>query len=190
MICNCYKDALKRPLLLMVVMYSFSGSGWADKHRTIEDFYGEFVGHASTANYSGERDRDMSISIRPAKQEGHFIIKWSTVVHKADGRSKRKVYQIRFASTDRHQIYSSAMKTNVFGGMEAMNPLKGDPFVWARIKGETLTVHALIITEDGDYEMQTYDRTLNKKGLWVDFSRRDRHDNIRKISTQLVKVSD
>lgn len=184
------RSVLKNITVLFYLMIVGSCSAWAGKITSIEDFYGDFVGHVATGEYSGERDRDMSVSIRPAKQSGHFTIKWTTVVHKSDGRSKRKVYNIRFSPTNRRHIYSSAMKTNVFGGMEAMDPLQGDPFVWARIKDNTLTVHALIISEDGDYEMQTYDRTLNDKGLWVDFSRRDRDDKIRKINTQLIRVAD
>ncbi len=176
--------------LLLGLFIGLSFPVLADAQRTIKDFYGDFVGHVAMTEYSGERDRDMSVSIRPAKKKGHFLIRWTTVVHKVDGRSKRKVYSIQFAPTQRKNVYSSAMKTNVFGGMEAMDPLQGDPFVWAYIKGETLTVHALIISDDGDYEMQTYDRTLNDKGLWVDFSRRDRENNLRKINTQLVRVAD
>ncbi|MEH6627406.1 MAG: hypothetical protein V7739_13250 [Motiliproteus sp.] len=190
MITDIRRAVLSKITLLLCLIFGLSSPLWADQHRSIKDFYGEFVGHAGTAEYSGERDRDMSVSIRPAKQSGHFNIKWTTVVHKADGRIKRKVYSIRFTPSRRHNIYSSAMKINVFGGMEAMDPLQGDPFVWARIKGDTLTVHALIISEDGDYEMQTYDRTLNAKGLWVDFTRRGRDDHIRKINTQLVRVAD
>ena len=158
--------------------------------RTIDDFFGEFVGHVVTSEHGKELDRDLSVSIRPAKQEGRFFVKWTTVIHKANGKMKRKVYNIKFARTQRPNIYSSAMKKNVFGGAVALDPLKGDPFVWARIKGDTLTVHALIISDDGGYEMQIYDRTINKAGLMLNYLRKDRGEVVRKISTQLVRVAD
>ena len=82
------------------------------------------------------------------------------------------------------------MKTNVFGGRVALDPLKGDPYVWARITGDTLTVFALLITEDGDYEMQVYDRTLTPKGLDLVFLR-TRHGKepalIKAILTRINK---
>ena len=167
-----------------------SSSVWSAEGRSIEDFYGEFVGHVVTNNDGKEIDRDLSVSIRPAKQEGRFLVKWATVIRKASGKLKRKVYNIKFARTHRTNIYSSAMKKNVFGGSVALDPLKGDPFVWARIKGDTLTVHALIISDDGGYQMQIYDRTLNDEGLMLNYVLKDRGNYVKKISTQLVRVAD
>ena len=63
------------------------------------------------------------------------------------------------------------MKTNVFGGREALDPLKGDPYVWARLDGMLLTIYALIINDEGGYEMQTYERELTERGMDLRFSR-------------------
>jgi hypothetical protein len=56
------------------------------------------------------------------------------------------------------------MRMNVFGKHIPLDPLAGDPFVWARIHDKTLTVYALMITNQGAYDMQTYDRTLRDDG--------------------------
>ena len=165
-------------------------SAQAAEARSINEFYGDFVGHVVTQDKGQEVDRDLSVSIRPAKKQGRFYVKWTTVTHKANGKLKRKVYHIKFTKTHRPNVFSSAMKTNVFGGAVALDPLKGDPFVWARIKGDTLTVHALIIDDDGDYEMQIYDRTINREGLMLNYTRKDLGNAVKKISTQLVRVAD
>ena len=64
------------------------------------------------------------------------------------------------------------MRRDAFGNMRPVNPLiEGVPYVWATIKGDTLTIYALLITEGGGYELQTYARTLTDKGLKLKFTR-------------------
>ncbi len=182
---------MKRLLLpAMVLLCSAAMTAEAGTAHDIEEFYGDYVGHAVIEDKGSEVDRDLSVSIRPARKNGRFFIKWATVIHKANGKLKRQVYNIKFAPTQRKNIYSSAMKTNVFGGAVALDPIKGDPFVWARIKDATLTVHALIIHDDGGYEMQIYDRTINKEGLLLNYTRTSAGDDVKRIQTQLVRVAD
>jgi len=45
------------------------------------------------------------------------------------------------------------MRKDVFGNRALNDPLKGEPYVWARMRGDTLTVYALIVTPDGSYDM-------------------------------------
>ncbi len=181
---------MKSALVYFLSLLLIAPPVWSAQSRSIEDFYGDFVGHVVTDEYGSAEDRDLSVSIRPARKDDNFQIKWTTVIHKASGKLKRKIYNIKFRPTHRPNVFSSAMKINVFGGSVPLDPLKGDPFVWARIKGDTLTVHALIISDDGSYEMQIYDRTLNKSGLWLDYTRIDRGQHVKKIETQLVRVAD
>ena len=63
------------------------------------------------------------------------------------------------------------MKTNVFGKSEPLDPLKGDPYVWSRLSGDTLTLYSLLIDEEGGYEVQEYDRTLTDGGLELEYRR-------------------
>lgn len=152
----------------------------------VEAFYGDYIGHLTMEDGTL---RDLSVSIQPAGDPERFSVKWTTVTHKEGGRLKRKVYHIKFTPSDRENIYASAMQTNVFGRQIPLDPIKGDPFVWARIKGRTLTVHALMITKDGGYEMQTYHRTLNDKGLALEFIRKDSNEEIRHLQTQLTRIA-
>ncbi len=138
----------------------------------IEPFLGEYRGHSISDTASGLQERDLSVVIR-GKGRGGFVIEWTTVSRgSTSGKLRKKSYTVEFIPTKRPNIYSSAMKTNLFGGREAMDPLKGDPYVWGRIAGRTLTVYALIITDEGGYEMQVYERTLTDPGrMDLEFSR-------------------
>lgn len=151
----------------------------------IEAFYGQYVGRGTS---DAEIKRDLSVTIGPTASGG-FFVDWATVSHKPKGLS-RKDYQIKFLPSRRKNIYSSAMQTNVFGGQISLDPLKGDPYVWARIKDATLTVHSMTITADGGYEVQIYNRTLNDQGLWLEYQRLSSGEPLRQISTQLIKVAD
>tara|TARA_R110001583_G_scaffold27985_5_gene99697 strand:+ start:38088 stop:38687 length:600 start_codon:yes stop_codon:yes gene_type:complete len=128
----------------------------------IYPFVGDYHG-TSIANAEEElKARDLDVQIKQTKRG--FIIDWSTVIHKADGREKTVSLNIEFFATDRPEIYGSAMRTGLFGKRVPNDPLQGEPFVWARIVDKTLTVHALYITDNGGYEMQVYERSLDEYG--------------------------
>ena len=57
------------------------------------------------------------------------------------------------------------MRVDAFGNATPLDPLRGDPYVWARLEGSRLMVYALIITESGGYEMHEYERTLTPAGV-------------------------
>jgi hypothetical protein len=61
------------------------------------------------------------------------------------------------------------MKRNVFGHGVQLDPMKGEPYVWSRIDGETLSVYSLFVAEDGGYEIQQFNRTLTEGGLDLEY---------------------
>ncbi|WP_232367837.1 hypothetical protein [Tritonibacter horizontis] len=135
----------------------------------LRQFVGTYTGSAEVVQLNGEAEqRDMSVSIW--ETEDGFAVQWSTAIRRADGREKTKNYEIEFQPSERRGVYSAAMKTNVFGHTVQMNPMKGEPFIWARVIEDTLTVFSLYVAENGDYLMQQYDRSLADGGLRLDFS--------------------
>ena len=151
----------------------------------IEPFVGEYSGSAELDSGGAKEMRDMSVQIM--KNEEGFTIGWESTIHRADGRVKKKSYSIDFIPTDRENIYSSAMKTNVFGHAVPLDPMVGDPYVWSRITGDTLTVFSLHVDEEGGYEMQQYNRTLTEGGLQLDFQRIRNGEKQKSITTFLDK---
>lgn len=134
----------------------------------VSRFVGSYTGAAEVLSADGKTiPRDMSVEIS-VLEEG-FRVHWRTITHRPDGSDKEKSYTIDFRPSDRDGVYAAAMRRNVFGHNVQLDPMKGEPFVWARIEGDTLSVYSLFVTETGGYEIQQFDRTLAEGGLNLDF---------------------
>lgn len=146
----------------------------------IDAFFGRFAGHSlSEGDGNDVAARDFDVDIRPIKT-GAFQIAWTTTVRDG-GTTREKRYVIDFESTRRGGIYASQMRENMFGDRVPLDPMNGDPLVWARIVDDTLTVYALLITESGSYEMQIYERTLVPDGLRLTFQRLREGEAVRVV---------
>jgi hypothetical protein len=152
--------------LLAGLLCGLAGVSRAD----IDRFVGDYSGSAEIVNNDGTSSpRDLSVSI--AKTEKGFVVTWTTITYQSEGRSKAKTYDIYFVPSDRAGVFSAAMKKNVFGHEVQLDPMKGEPYVWARIIADKLTVYSLFVDADGGYELQQFDRTLTDGGLNLEFSR-------------------
>jgi hypothetical protein len=139
----------------------FAQSGGAE----FAPFLGRYSGQTVFASNKGLTLRDLDVVI--TRDAEGFAVGWTTVTQKPSGKVTRKNYITAFRPTEKQGVYLPA---NQVQGVR-LDPLKGDPRVWARVKGDTLSVYAVIITEDGGYEMQTYDRKLVPGGMELNFSR-------------------
>ena len=155
----------------------------------LKPFYGTYIGQSDPVAGGEAVKRDLGVHIVPADDNG-FRLTWTTARHKSDGRRKEQEITIEFVPIRREGLYSSAMRRNKFGHRIPNDPLKGDPYVWARIHDKTLTVHALVITEDGGYEMQAYTRTLVESGLNLRFDRIRDGVTLRTITGSLRRIGD
>ena len=165
-------------LLLMMASTSVQAS--------FEPFIGRYEGIGVVGGGGEIKPRDISVSIE-SKGNG-FRLKWTAVMHKAGGKTKRKAFSIDFLPSKRPGLYSSAMRKNLFGQPAPMDPLKGDPYVWCKVEGGAMTVHALLITEDGGYELQIYKRTLRDGGLDLEYQRVRDNEVLRKVTGELTRV--
>ncbi len=151
----------------------------------IEPFFGHFRGKTIVGDDDETSMRDLGVSIEPDGE--YFKITWNTATRR-DGDIKHKSYAIVFVPTKRPEIYRSAMRADMFGNRVPMDPLSGDPFVWCRIAGKTLTVYALLIDDAGSYDLQVYNRTLVDNGLHLEFTRLRENDPPKVLSGFLERV--
>jgi hypothetical protein len=150
----------------------------------LDRFFGDYTGRSIEATPDqGLEPRDLDVKIGPHGKG--FIIVWTTVIYRAKTPT-RKTYAVEFERTDRAGIFASAMHRDLFGHEEPLDPLKGEPYVWARLAGRTLTIFALLITDEGGYEIQTYERTLTDDGLELRYTR-DRNGKIQPAVTGSLK---
>ncbi len=135
----------------------------------ISRFVGLYSGEAVLTNAEGAPEtRQMQVQIREG--DSGFWVKWTTGRVRENGSVKSKTYEVDFRPSEREGIFAAAMRHNVFGHAVPLNPMKGEPYVWGRIVGDTLTVYSMFIDLNGDYDIQQYDRTLVDGGLLLDFT--------------------
>ncbi len=167
----------------LALLLFLNGPAYADY---ISEFVGVYKGGADVESADGTLiQRDMNVEI--SKTKPGFTVQWTSITYKTDGRVKEKSNSINFVPSERSGIYSAAMKRNVFGREVPLDPMKGEPFVWARIIDDTLTVFSLYVDAAGGYEMQQYDRTLADGGLMLDFSFQRNGQQLRSVSTFLKR---
>jgi len=153
---------------------------------SISPFVGAYKGNADLESPNGTiAHRDMSVEI--TESGNGFTVQWTSITHKQDGRVKEKYNSVKFVPSARSGIYTAAMERNVFGREVPLDPMQGEPFVWGRISGDTLTVFSLFVDDAGGYEMQQYDRTLTDGGLTLDFSFQRNGEQLRSVSTFLKR---
>ena len=151
-----------------------------------DSFYSKFFGKFSgQVEVSGDRTRNLEVEIKPT--EKGFNVGWKTITSDQSGSGKTKSYSIDFVASDRQGIYGSAMKTNLFGGQEALDPMKGEPYFWSKITDQTLTIFGMLITEDGNYEIQRYDRTLENDDMQLVYTLSKEGETIKNISALLSR---
>ncbi len=167
--------------LLIVACAAFASA--ASAKELWEPFLGSFIGEAITDTDGAHEMRDLEVKITRTKRG--FRVRWTSVTRRSDGSVKRKQYSVDFTPSKRAGVYGSAMRTNLFGKREALDPMRGDPYVWARIEGDTLSIFSLLITDAGSYSMQVYHRTLTDQGLELDYTRFEEGEVTRTVNGTL-----
>jgi hypothetical protein len=152
----------------------------------IERFYGTYTGEAISEGGTELDKRDINAEITP--QGKGFKVKFTVVIKRGKDQPKRDEYTIAFSPTKRPGIYSSAMRADVFGNAVPLDPLAGDPYMWARLEGDKFWRYALFVTDSGGYEMQTYEYTLAPGGMDLRYSRIRDGEVLRTVTGKLKKV--
>lgn len=156
----------------------------------LEPFFGTFKGTSATALKGEVSERDLTVTISPGEENG-FTVDWTTVIYRANGEQKKSTPSIKFYPSSRPGIYASAMRTNVFGHMVPYDPVgaEADPYVWAGLDDDTLTISALYIVEAGGYEMHVYKRQVHEGGMSLEFERVKDGEKVTQVSATLEPVS-
>lgn len=174
-----------RWLVVFSIWFLLASSAFA-KNTLLKEMEGFYSGSAEIVRADGSTsNRDMSVAIETTRDG--FEVAWSTTSIRANGSVKEKDYVIEFVPSERENVYSAAMERNVFGHEVQLDPMKGEPFVWARTQDATLTVFSLFVDEAGDYELQQFDRTLVEGGLKLEFRAVRNGQVTRSVNTFLAR---
>ena len=171
----------------MTVWFLFLATGLAQaQDLTPAHFFGTFQGSGFAEDkdsiYFGTTVRDLDVIIAPSG--GGFNVTWTTIIRgggdPARPNVRRKTQTASFSQTN---------QVNVFRGAPSGDPLAGNPYVWAKIEGNTMTVYILNIDKSGAYSMQSYARTLSGYGMDLVFSRIRDGEPVRTARAKLTKDS-
>jgi hypothetical protein len=133
---------------------------------SIADFVGHFRGEAQVQagdHFFIQQLRDAEVDLR-AEADG-FVLSWNTVIYydEADRtKVRRRNAEMRFVA---------GPKPNQFRSLDPLEAFAEKPAAWAYINGKTLVVHVLSILSDGNYELQTYERSLSGNMMTLHFFR-------------------
>lgn len=167
-------------ILLLLVVATGLRPAWSDE-AAIRPFFGTYEGR--TLMPMGEaRNRDLRVAIRPLGAFG-FTVEWRTTLHKSGNPPESKMQAIDFEPTRRPNVYAVARA-------DGEGPADGEPYAWARLAGDRLTVNLLTITDNGDYVIQTYDRALTRDGMKLTFMRVRNGRIERQIKAALKRVGE
>ncbi len=155
----------------------------AAQDAAIEEFFGQYTGTGAEAEPKGasirisERDFDVEIA---AVADG-FAVRWTTIarVGPADApRIKRKTNTVTFVPAGRPGLFAAKPQGDA---------VAGEPYTWARIVGTTLKVYSMTLNENGEYEIQQYDRALVEAGMTLEFKRIREGELVRVVRGRLIK---
>ncbi|OED36142.1 hypothetical protein AB833_28380 [Chromatiales bacterium (ex Bugula neritina AB1)] len=174
---------------LCLLLVSCKSADEATSDSAWSEFYGTFKGNAESVVTGELSERELTVVIKPWKDKG-FTVEWTTEIFRAGGKNKLTDLSIDFYPSARPNIFASAMRTDVFGQAVPYDPVgeDADPYVWAGLEDDTLTVSALYIVAGGGYEMHVYKRSLNETGLSLNFERLNNGDKVTRVTAQLESV--
>ncbi|MGE4633840.1 MAG: hypothetical protein AAEI92_00615 [Arenicellales bacterium] len=154
-----------------------------------DPFFGRYAGSATVVGNTAGNVDSRKITVDISKHKKGFRVYWSTTKPKT---GKSKEYTIDFVPTKRDHIYAAAQKINVFGGKKPLDPLQGDPYMWARFTGNNMKVLGLLINEQGEFELFSYTRTLHDDGqaMSLRYLRLDEMGEQRVIEGELRRQAD
>lgn len=180
------KRLLNRPLAVGLIAALMALAPLPAHADSIKPFLGKFEGKATSKLPGAVSARDFSLEVK--QRDKGFSLIGTTLIPKNDGSYKRRKYLIHFVEVEGRKVYAAAARRNMFGKAVPNDPIRGRPYMWARIKGNTLSVYGIHVTQDGGYELQIYHRTLMDGGLKLTFRRIRNGKELRDITGVAKRV--
>jgi hypothetical protein len=152
--------------ILGLALVALSHPANAADSLSIADFVGHFRGEAQVEagdRFFIEQTRDAEVDLR-TEGDG-FRLNWTTVIRSGDGGEtnvRRRNAEMRFVAGPTPRQFRTP---------EPLEPFAEKPVAWAYINSDTLIVHVLNILTDGNYELQTYERSLSGNVMKLHFFR-------------------
>lgn len=152
----------------------------------LSEFAGRYAGVsvAETTLRATPTPSDVHLEVRP-RDEG-FVLRWQSLTELDSGIKHH--YEVVFEKTRRPGIYVAGMRCDVFGHSRPLDPALGEPYVWAHLAEDRLTLYAMSIANDGSHDLSLYRYRRDGAGMSLEF-RRMRDDRPAEwVNAQLRRV--
>ena len=150
---------------------SFHGD-WQGKELTVDEGSGDLKATAE------------DLSVRIAPDDSGFRMHWTALARKESGGPlARHPVEARFEPADRPGVFvfdpeQSSLLLSLFGDPATNNPLEGEPLLWARLDGDTLSVYGLAINPDGSFDLYQHVRTVTGEAMTARHTHRTERDAV------------
>jgi hypothetical protein len=156
----------------------------AGRDLPIAAFFGRFTGSGiaagEDADYLGVTQRDLDVQIQA--QGSGFSATWRTVLRQGGVPGSPNIRTREVSLT-----FAPLGRPGLFRAGESGDPTAGQPLVWARIRGSTLFIYEINMTEDGRWDVQTYARTVSGAGMQLEYTRLRDGERQRIVRGRMVK---
>jgi hypothetical protein len=143
-------------IMLAFVALSLSTTAQA-ADRKIDEFYGRWLGTGeATQGAAATRTQSRDAEVIIERAADGFKISWTTMSSDVTSPTKSKVKTAELT-------FKPGGKPGYFIDMKAGNALDGKKTTWARVSGDTLTINQLVVSDDGQWDVSVYERTLKDK---------------------------
>ena len=131
-----------------------------------ERFFGHYQGTSTSVPEGESQKRSISVSIGAGPRRVSWLSGTQRYRRKADV-AHRKSHRSHSSLLNAGTSTSQPRAGDVFGHAATMNPLKGDPFIWAVTTADTLTIYILQVTKSGEQDLRIYKRVAHSSGYGV-----------------------
>ena len=169
-------------LVLGLTAFGFAPAGAAE----LEDFFGYYEGESVNIIPGETQPRQLAVRISPDNKG--FVINWQAHIARSDGSMKEREFEVVFRPSKKPGVFASAMAKNLFGNLVPYDPLSGEPFYWASLTDDTLSIFVLQVLEKSTYELLRYDRTLTPRGMNVRFTYLWNGQKLREVYSVLERI--
>ncbi len=143
----------------------------------LREFQGPWVGHTAPGQTT---ERGGTVNIQTLGSGG-FTIRWTSFEGEGQGRTRKVV------TRDRSLRFEPTERAGLWRAVGSGDPVRGFA-AWAFIHGRTLSIRIAEVSEDGELEQQTYDRTLTSTGLKLRYRRLLDGETARSLELDFLRL--
>lgn len=153
---------------------------------------GEDIGHFA-GTYIGEYVSEPAASVRPddlhlrvrIHRKG-FMLDWQSLAKPEE--SPKHHYNVSFVPTSRTNVYIAAMRCDMFGNLRPLDPMQGEPFMWAAVEGNRISLYVMEIDARGAHDLRIYRYRLEGERMTLTFERHRDEERLRVIRGGMKKL--